>query len=471
MRKWGLNMKTEKRKNGEGTVRKVEQGVYEAICQSSIPNPETLKYKRFKRRGATANEALSAAQMAMRAWEKSFTSGEIIDKKKTFGEYIFDYLDEVRKPNISASTYFNYVSVINAYIQKEIISKYQLSMLNREAFANYYNSMLARVKASTMTMPISLCKGCCKWLVDRSLLKENYAEQATLLIKKEVKDEFDYKKEDELKKRKEIFSTEDIQKVYDMWQNKEGGEYVGIFLLLLESGLRSQEFASLRLQCIDLENRLIYVRESQAIRYKNNDRTSGEYEHYDKTTKNNESRIIKISDLSYEIILWMMDKTKKKCKNGNPGNLLFPVMRNGKKRSNHCMAMGMRYLFLKIGIDRSEIEEIQNGKVVHRGLCVHSIRHTYESLVRQNSENNLVAVALSTGHKTDMKMEDYYTHQVHEAVQGIITPSEQLWGNSKGTQEKPLESSNTKLQGVNESMSDKDKELYEMYLKLKEKFE
>lgn len=59
-------MTTVKRKNGEGTVRKIDAGIYEAVCQSSIPNPKTLKYKRFKRRGATAEGALSAAKMAMK---------------------------------------------------------------------------------------------------------------------------------------------------------------------------------------------------------------------------------------------------------------------------------------------------------------------------------------------------------------------------------------------------------------------
>ena len=132
-------MTTVKRKNGEGTVRKIDAGIYEAVCQSSIPNPKTLKYKRFKRRGATAEGALSAAKMAMKAWEKEIIGGNDvkIDKKKTFIQYIYDYLDEIRKPNIGASSYHSYIRVTRDNLENEPIANYQLSMLNKEVFIDY----------------------------------------------------------------------------------------------------------------------------------------------------------------------------------------------------------------------------------------------------------------------------------------------------------------------------------------------
>ena len=168
----------------------------------------------------------------------------------------------------------------------------------------------------------------------------------------------------------------------------------------------------MRLQCIDLDKREIYVREATGVRFKDNDRNSDKIEFYDKTTKNRYERTIKISDLSYEIILWMIEQTKEKCRKGNPGNLLYPTFISGRKRSNSTMEVGMKGMFDKCGIDRGvQQRKLASGKIINKGLCLHSIRHTYETLVRQNSENNLVAVALSTGHKTDMRMEDHYTLQ------------------------------------------------------------
>lgn len=456
-----------KRKNGEGTVRKIDKGVYEAICQSSIINPETMKYKRFKRRGATEEGALSSARMAMKAWEKEVLAGKNtkIDKKKTFAEYMYEYIDETKKQNIVGSSYYSYIKVVDASIASEPIGNYQLSMLNVEVFKNYYNSMLKKKNASTLDAPFRFCKGCCQWLVDRNLLEENYARQAYPYIQfKDKKDEFDYKNADEQKSVKKVFTTEDIQIIYDFWKQKKMGIYVPVFLFLLDTGLRAQEFASLRLQCIDLEKREICIRESCGTRFKNGDRTTGKVEKYDKGTKNGKERIIKISDLSLEIIEWMIKETNRKCKNGNPENLLYPVFSTGKKRSNATMEAGLKLLLEKCGIDRGVQQKVfENGNVSNKGLSLHALRHTYETLVRQNSENNLVAVALSTGHKTDMKMEDYYTHQLREAVQGIVTPTEQLFNNSSTEQEKPLCKPSNELQGH-------DEELYEMYLKLKEKF-
>lgn len=462
-------MSVEKRKNGEGTVRKID-GVYEAVCQSSIVNPKTMKYKRFKRRANTAEGALSAAKMAMLAWEKEMQSGNDVkvDKKKTFGEYICDYLDQMRKDNVGGSTYLSYVRATRTYLEKEPISNYQLHMLNKEVFIEYYNTMLEKLSFKTMSMPFQFCKGCCQWLVDRSLLKENYALQAYPYIKKEIRDEYDYKKEEELSNVKEVFTTEDIEKVYNAWQKRLYGEYTPVFLFLLDTGLRAQEFASLRLNCIDLDKREIYIREATGVRFVNNDRHTGEIETYNKIPKNRENRTIKISDLTYEIISWMIEQTKEKCRNGNPENLLYPTFISGRKRSNSTMEVGMKGMLDKCGIDRGvQQRKLASGKVINQGLCLHSIRHTYETLVRQNSENNLVAIALSTGHKTDMRMEDHYTHQHREAIQGIITPSEQLLRNSKGEQEKPLNEPQEKPQ---DNIMD-EKIQYELYLKLKEKFE
>ena len=63
-----------------------------------------------------------------------------------------------------------------------------------------------------MSMPFQFCKGCCQWLVDRSLLEENYALQAYPYIKKEIRDEFDYKKADELSNVKEVLQQKILKK-------------------------------------------------------------------------------------------------------------------------------------------------------------------------------------------------------------------------------------------------------------------
>ena len=140
---------------------------------------------------------------------------------------------------------------------------------------------------------MQLCKRCCKWLVNRSLLKENSHEQVS--VKREISDEYNRKREEDIKKRKKIFTPEDIQKFYYAYKNNMG-QYPVVVLFLLETGLRAGEFAALRNDNIDLENNKIYIVETRSLRFKDNDKNKG-IEYYTKVPKNKETRFIMMSDL------------------------------------------------------------------------------------------------------------------------------------------------------------------------------
>lgn len=72
------------------------------------------------------------------------------------------------------------------------ISKYQFHMLNAVEFERYFETILELKSKKTCSLLMQLCKRCCKWLVDRSLIKENYAAQVR--VKKEISDEYDKKR-------------------------------------------------------------------------------------------------------------------------------------------------------------------------------------------------------------------------------------------------------------------------------------
>lgn len=57
-------------------------------------------------------------------------------------------------------------------------------------------------------------------------------------MKQEIADEYDRKKEEDLKKRKKVFTSEDIQKFYYAYKN-DIGQYPVVVLFLLETGMRS----------------------------------------------------------------------------------------------------------------------------------------------------------------------------------------------------------------------------------------
>lgn len=279
---------------------------------------------------------------------------------------------------------------------------------------------------------------------NKNLLEENYAKLAR--IKTDVIDEYDHKKEEEFKKRKKVFSYEDIQKFYNAY--KSGlGQCPVIVMFLLETGMRIGEFISLRNSNIDLEKGRIDIVETTAIRYKNNNKDNG-VETYTKVPKNREARFIMMSDLCKECVVYMQNQTKIYCKN-NPDDLLYPAFKTGKRRAKSSMEVSFKELCDKLDIDRGVYESKTGQK---RGLCLHSLRHTADTIANTAKGANVVNTALAMGHKA-ISVENIYTHATEDALKTIVTPSQAV------------------LKEYSKDNADKEKELYEMYLKLKNKFE
>ena len=438
-----------RKNNGDGSTRQLTDGSWECVIQSKYINPKTGNPKRIKRKGRTEKEAINNTKMALDAWEKEIEKGRDIkiNKSKTFGEYMEEYIETEAKSTLTGSGYHSYIRCMNKNFYEFPIAKFQLHMLNVSEFEKYYDTILALKSKKTCSLPIQMCKRCCKWLIDKSLLKENYAAQAR--VKREIADEYDKKREDDIKNRKKVFTPEDIEKFYYAYKNNMG-QYPVVVLFLLETGMRKGEFAALRNDSIDLEKNRINIVETRSIRFVDNDKNKG-VEFYTKVPKNKESRFIMMSDLCRECVIYMMEQTKRNCRN-NPDNLLYPTFRNGKRRSNSTMETSFKDLCNKLGIDR-DVHLTRTGQM--KGLCLHSLRHTADTIANTAKGANVVNTALMMGHKA-IAVENIYTHATEEALSSVTTPSQAI-----------LE----KYKKENNPEVDKEKELYEMYLKLKEKFE
>lgn len=441
--------------NGEGSARHLQDDSWECVIQSKYVNPKTGNPKRIKRKGKTEAEARNNAQMALSAWEKEIESGKDtkIKKSKTYGQYMEEYIETEAKLTLTGSGYHSYVRTMSKNFYSYPIAKMQLQMLNVNEFEKYYDSILKVKSRKTCSLPIQMNKRCCKWLVDKSLLKENYAAQAR--VKREIADEYDKNKEEDIKNRKIVFTPDDIQKFYYAYKNNMG-QYPVVVLFLLETGMRLSEFAALRLDNINLENNRIDIVEARSIRFKDNDKNNG-IETYTKVPKNKESRFVMMSELCKECVLYMIEQTKLNCKN-NPNNLLYPTFRNGKIRSNSSMEVCFKDLCNKLGIDR-DVHLTKTG--VNKGLCLHSLRHTADTIANTAKGANVVNTALMMGHKA-IAVENIYTHATEEALSSVVTPSQAILENYK---------KNTNNDINEKDKKDKDEELYQMYLKLKEKFE
>ena len=432
--------------NKEGSIRQLENGSFECVIQSKYLNPKTNKPKRFKRNGKTEKDAFKKAKMAMLAWEKSFEDGKdlIIDKKKTFGEYMEEFIENEVKPNVTGSTYKSYIYTMDANFFKYKISKLQLQMINKTEFEIYFDTIIHDKSMKTASVPIQLCKRCCKWLYGKSLLEEDYAEYAR--TKKEKKDEFFRKHDTEI--RKEYFTNEDIIKFYNSYKNNMS-EYSAAIILILETMMRGQEVLALNIDDIDFENNTITIKSAVSERFIDNDKTKG-LEKYIKVPKNGKERIIYMTPLAKEVLEYMISQTSLKCRD-NPLNLVFPSYnKNGKLRTMDAFEIQFKALCDKLGIDRDVRVSINGHK---QGLNVHALRHTAITIANTAPNSNVINTALMAGH-TSIRTENIYTHSNIEAMKNIKTASDVVF-NINGKHQ------NTK----------QDDELYQMYLKLKEKFE
>lgn len=417
------------RKRGEGTVTRLANGTYEAIIQSSQLNPDTMKPKRFKRRGNTSEEAVANAKAACEHWEieLSYGNNAKIDKRKTLGTYMMEYLDGVIKNSgITASTYHMYYRTINQMFMNSDLAKLQLHMLTPKEFEDYYNDLLSRYAKKSCNLPRQMLIKLCEYLCDRKLISINYAKIAQIGIKREVIDEYKQEQAERERQRKRIWSNEDIQKFYNAYRTGTGGEIVIIILFMIETGVRAGEFVALTNNDIDIEKRSLLVEKARSVRFKNIDIPEEGIEYYTKVTKNAEARTIYLTDLALELVNVMQEQTRNKCKN-NPEDLLYPQFRTGRKRTNASMEICLKDLCNKLRIDR-DVRLSPTGQKI--GLSLHTCRHTYDSIANTAKGANPIATALSMGHKS-INVENVYTHLTENARKEIKTASSEVLGIQK----------------------------------------
>ena len=149
------------------------------------------------------------------------------------------------------------------------------------------------------------------------------------------------------------------------------------------------------------------------------DEDGGGIEGYYKVPKNKKQRIIYLSDIAKECVVDMQNRTATYCEE-NKDDLLYPVFRKPyRARSNSTMEVGFKTLCKFLNIDRG----VQRGKTgINKGLCLHSLRHTFITYANTSNENNSLVVSMMAGHQQRVD-ETIYTHENIEAMAQIQTPS------------------------------------------------
>ena len=142
-----------------------------------------------------------------------------------------------------------------------------------------------------------------------------------------------------------------------------------------------------------------------------------------------------------------------------------PVIRKG-LRDVISFENQFKELCKKLNIDRNvKTKILPSGEKRTKGLCVHALRHTAITMANTAQNGNVINTALMAGH-TAINTENVYTHSNIEALKQIETPGKAVLGIREGDNENTID--NVIETGTDEK--DKENELYQMYLKLKDHF-
>ena len=94
----------------------------------------------------------------MEAWEKGWINSGAdikVQKSRTFGSYMEEYIDTVARKRLTDSGYRNYVGTLRCNFYKYPIAHLQLHMLSMKEFGDYYNTILANKSKKTCSIPLS----------------------------------------------------------------------------------------------------------------------------------------------------------------------------------------------------------------------------------------------------------------------------------------------------------------------------
>lgn len=235
-------------------------------------------------------------------------------KKESFGDYVLDWLLQIKNTEIKRHTIDGYEDCINGQLINYTnynLSDIQVGALTTEHFIKYYASLAEHYSRATIKKNYAILSQCIKY----GNKKEHFSSNIDL-------EEIKIPHEDYVKnKKKEIqfLSQEDMGKLYAESKrvNVEGfnfggkigestyGNNANLLMFIMFTGLRVSEAIDLQWKDLDVspDSPKVYVR-SSAVKLKNRDAKSGKkYVDASSSTKTSSGhRIVPLNKQALEIV-------------------------------------------------------------------------------------------------------------------------------------------------------------------------
>lgn len=387
------NRKTNKRDNGDGCVRKRENGGWEARIQVGINESGKPKIKAFY--GKTQAEVKNK----LKEYKKEIAMGihDVSTLKVT--EYIDRWLRVYKFNSIKRSSYDRLESTFEHHI-KNTIGQFQMGNINTMDIQLMINEKSEYLSYSSVKKIVELLSPCFRHALILGDIAKNpmlgiiMPKESTMNVK--TKDIEEYTEDEIIKMRAIIYSTfNDKTKLY---------RYSPIYDFMLNTGLRAGEALALTWDKIDFENKIVTIDSNASY------------------INNRESK-----DGAKKIVIFTDTKTKK-------GERLIPLNKkaidalNEIIRRNKVQNVTSEFVVCDLNgkhlVPRNFLRTLQaiNKKVGIENKSLHSLRHTFGSRALRN-KIEIKVVSELLGHSNINITYNKYIHIVRqqkvEAVQSL----------------------------------------------------
>ncbi|QTR83199.1 site-specific integrase [Bacillus cytotoxicus] len=341
---------------------------------------EMGKYKETSKGGfKTKKEAqLAAAKVE----ERIANGGSVKDNKITFNEYLYEWLNVLKKDNVAPRTYKVYEKNIRLHIIP-VFGNMKLKDLTRIKYQKFINDLLTKFSKKTVdTIHVTMHHALDDAINELGILEKNPTSKIKMTTKQITK------KTDEIK----CYDVDELNSFLNYVLNEKGGfKYYSLFMFLSRTGLRIGECLALQWEDIDFEQKKLNINKTLLSNKRNQSIMFG-------PPKNKSSiRTISLDDSTLSHLQKMkLEQAKNILKYGKyyeNYNFVFT------HEDNSCMLHPSTLKFL--------LQVCKKGNFKY--ITLHGFRHTHAVHLLQSGAN-LKYVSERLGHSSIDMTANVYLH-------------------------------------------------------------
>lgn len=375
-----------RRRKGQGSITKKENGTY-------LGRIKIAGYDPYSCVGTSRKEIeKKLEEFRVRTLKK-----EVVAQKISVNAYIENWLQNVKQPTLKPASYDRLERTYQNHIMNSLVGRSQLGNLTSRDIQKLINEKSENLSYSSIKKIYELLNGCLSYAVAARELEFN-----PILTVRLPKEENLMKQT----KQMQIFTTEElerIEKVAGLTYNS--GEpryrYANFFLLLANTGLRCGEGLALRWENVDIDRKLIYVKENASVVKDRSEHAETKYKIIVTTVKTKSgNRIVPCNEKAMNAILWY----KQYQEQHHIQSDYIICNKHGGLVSQKCLPKHFKAVLTAANVPYKNI---------------HALRHSFASAMI-NAGNDIKLTSSLLGHSSVRITYDTYVHSdLEQAIEAV----------------------------------------------------